>query len=107
MISIVYSDEALKDLEDIYSYIAFALKEKDIASKIIRNIRSDARSLDPFIEMYSLVEWEPWHSAGVRRMLVGNYSVYYLPDKEANKISVIRILYSGRDIEEIIKNSNY
>ena len=40
-------------------------------------------------------------------MLVGNYSVYYLPDKEANKISVIRILYSGRDIEGIIKNSNY
>ena len=35
-------------------------------------------------------------------MLVGNYSVYYLADRNTNSVNVIRILYAGRDVERII-----
>ncbi len=102
--TIEYSDEALEDLDGIYSYIAMELKEKRIAANLIKRIRQEIRGLEPFSEMFPLVEWEPWHSAGVRRMLVGNYSVFYLPDKKAKHVSIIRVFYSGRDIERIISD---
>ena len=100
----VYSEEALEDLDSIYSYIALELKAKSTAANLIRRIRQEVRGLEPFSEMFPVVDWEPWHSTGVRRMLVGNYSVYYLPDRNTNRVNVIRILYAGRDVERIIND---
>ena len=105
-ITFIYSDEAFEDLDDIYTYIAVELQEKRIAANLVKRIRKEIRELEPFSEMFPLVDWEPWHSEGVRRMLVGNYSVYYLPDRKSNSVSIIRIFYSGRDIEHIINGED-
>ena len=102
----LYSDEALEDLDDIYSYIAVELKAKSTATNLVRRIRQEIRGLEPFSEMFRVVDWEPWHSAGVRRLLVGNYSVYYLADRNTNSVNVIRILYAGRDVERIISGED-
>ena len=105
-ITFVYSDEALEDLDGIYTYIAVELQEKRIAANLIKRIRKEIRGLEPFSEMFQLVDWEPWHSEGVRRMLVGNYSVYYLPDRNSNSVKIIRVFYSGRDVEHIINGED-
>lgn len=54
-------------------------------------------------ERYSAVEWEPWASMGMRKVPVDNYIVFYLVDTVKLTVTVIRVLYNGRDIEGIIQ----
>lgn len=51
------------------------------------------------------VEWELWHSMKMHQLPVDNFIVYYLVDDEERAVTVVRVFYSGRDIEGII-NSN-
>ncbi len=55
--------------------------------------------LAEFPEKFSLYKKEPWHSRGLRVMPVDNYLVFYLSDKDAAIVTVIRVMYSGRDID--------
>ena len=100
--TVIYSPEAMDDLRSIYSYIAFKLKEPDIAKKLVDKIRNDIRKLDEQPERYAPVEWEPWKSMGMRKLLIGNYVVLYLTDNGQKEVSIIRIFYGGRNIEKII-----
>ena len=100
--TVIYSPEAMDDLRSIYSYIAFKLKEPDIAKKLVDKIRNDIRKLDEQPERYAPVEWEPWKSMGMRKLQIGNYVVLYLTDNGQKKVSITRIFYGGRNIEKII-----
>ena len=100
--SVLYTPEAYHDLGDIYSYIAFVLKEKGTASNLVKRIRKEIASLGAFPERYSSVEWEPWASMGIRKMPVERYVVYYCADMERKAVTIIRIFYGGRDVEGII-----
>ena len=71
-----YSGEALSDLREIYSYIA-----------------------------YELVGWEPWQSMNMHQLPIDNYIAYYLVDDKTKMVIITRIFYGGRDIKGII-NSN-
>lgn len=42
-----YAPQALDDLRDLYSYVAFSLKEPATAQKLVNRIRKAARSLVP------------------------------------------------------------
>ena len=53
-----------------------------------------------------VVEFEPWHEFGIRRMPVGNYNVYYHVSTEQNIVTVVRIFYGGRDVENIVNDSD-
>ena len=100
-----YSVDALGDLREIYSYIANKLLVPKTAKAQLRRIRKEVRSLDFMPARYTLVEWEPWHSMKMHQFLVDNFIVYYLVDDKVRTVTVARIFYDGRDIEEII-NSN-
>ncbi len=54
-------------------------------------------------ERYSLVDWEPWKSRNTHKVPVDNFVVFYIVEEEANKVTIIRILYSGRDIRNILR----
>lgn len=51
---------------------------------------------------YVVVEWELWHSMGMHQFPVDHFIIYYLIDNEKMTVTVVRVLYSGRDIEEFI-----
>ena len=99
-----YSPEAFADLKAVYTYIAFHLKERYTAEKQIGRIRREIRSLQELPERCAPVDWEPWASMGMRRMPVDRYVVYYLVDRAARCVSIIRIFYGGRDIESIVNS---
>ena len=100
--TVIYSPEAMDDLRSIYSYVAFKLKEPDIAKNLVDKIRNEIRKLDEQPERYAPVEWEPWKSLGMRKLPIGNYVVLYLTDNGKNAVSITRIFYGGRNIEHII-----
>lgn len=98
-----YSDDALRDLRDIFEYIAFELKEPDTATAQVNRIRDSIRSLDTFPARNQVVEWEPWSGRGMRQMPVDNFIAFYVIDSENSSVFVARIFYCGRDIQSHIK----
>ena len=94
-----YSAEARQDLRDIYEYIAYKLLVPETAARQAERIMKATRSLEQIPMRYRLYEGEPWHSQGLRVLPVDNYLVFYLPDETNATVSIIRIMYGGRDIE--------
>jgi toxin ParE1/3/4 len=100
---IEYSSEALEDLIGIFAYISYDLLSPKNAQRQVNRIREVIRSLDFMPERYSLVDWEPWKSRNTHKVPVDNFVVFYIVEEEANKVTIIRILYSGRDIRNILR----
>lgn len=76
---IVISDQAEIDLRGIFEYIAFEL-------------------LDHMPKRYRQYELEPWKSRGLRVAPVDNYFVLYIPDDDTQVVTIIRVMYGGRDV---------
>jgi hypothetical protein len=51
-------------------------------------------------ERFRLYEKEPWHRWGLRQMPVDHFSIFYIPDREDRIVTIIRIMYGGRSIED-------
>ncbi|MCD8326812.1 MAG: type II toxin-antitoxin system RelE/ParE family toxin [Lachnospiraceae bacterium] len=96
---IVYSAEALNDLENIYCYIAFDLMSPDTAENQVNRIRKSIRCLDLFPDGFVQVDWEPWKSMGMRKLPIDNYIAYFLINNSNYEVFIIRILYGGMDTE--------
>lgn len=96
--AIIYSAEALNDLREIYSYIAFSLLVPGTAQNQVDRIRKEARSLDLMPARHKIVDWEPWKSMEMHQLPVDNYIIFYLVDDEAMEVNITRIVYARRDM---------
>lgn len=67
----------------------------------------EIRSLDEMPQRYKLYDDEPWHSRGLRTLPVNNYLIFYLADEEKAVVTVIRIIYGGRDISKQLSETQY
>ena len=101
---VIYSPAAKDDLRGIYRYIAFELFEPIIAEKQVNRIREQIKKLDMFPKKHRKVSWEPWRTMGMRYMPVDNYVVYYLVNDDNLVVTIIRVFYGGRDVENAIHN---
>lgn len=91
---ILFTEQAELDLRDIYQYIAYTLIEPKIALRQLNRIEKCILSLEEMPERFKLFEKEPWHSRGLRQMLVDNFIVFYIPSAEKKIVTVIRVLGS-------------
>ena len=98
------TDKALNDLNGIYEYIAVNLQSPENAMGQYNRIADRVLELGFFPEKFRLVDFEPERSQGLRRMLVDNYSVFYVFMEEV--VTVTRVLYSASDIEKRLKEDN-
>lgn len=95
------TDEALADMEQLYNYIAFVLLAPDNAMGQYNRIADAILKLDAFPERFRIMDSEPEHSKGIRRMPIDNYSVFYVIKQD--RVIVTDVLYSASDIEERLK----
>ena len=93
------SDQADRDLRNIYEYIAFELQSPENASGQLDRLEESIMGLDQMPERFCEYESEPWHSRGLRIMPVGNYCVFYILDAKNAVVTIIRVMYGGRDID--------
>lgn len=103
---VIYSPQALEDLTEIYEYIRFTLQARIAADNQSSRIRKMIRSLDTLPARHSHVDWEPWASMKIYKVSVDNYMIFYRVDEKLSTVSIIRIFYSGRNIEDIVKHTN-
>lgn len=91
--------EAKSDLRGIFEYIAVTLQSVQNASGQLDRLERSINSLDQMLDRFRLYETEPWRSRNLRIMPVDNYLVFYIPDYEKSIVTVIRVMYGGRDAD--------
>ncbi len=101
---VIITDQADADLRGIYEYIAFELLSPDHAAGQLGRLEEYIAGLEKFPEKFRHYEKEPWHSRGLRVMPVDNYQVFYIPDYDAGIVTVIRVMYAGRDVDSQLKD---
>ena len=92
------SSRAESDLREIYEYIAYELESVSNASRQLQRLEEEILSLDQMPNRYPAYLEEPWYSRGLRVMSVDNYLVFYIPNAATQTVTVIRVMYGGRDI---------
>ena len=94
---------AESDLDGIVSYIAVFLANPQAASDFVDKLQDNIEEARAFPESGSLVHNEFLQLESVRKKMVGNYIMYYLPDMGEEIIYVLRIVYRKRNMDEILK----
>lgn len=95
------SEQAEKDLNDIYSYIYYELKSKISADRISQRLRNAMVGLSEMPKRFHVCPLEPWFSRGVRSVPVGNYSVFYFVNDDKNDVLITRVVYGKRNMENL------
>ncbi|MBQ6654301.1 MAG: type II toxin-antitoxin system RelE/ParE family toxin [Erysipelotrichaceae bacterium] len=103
---VIITDQALRDLEDIFEYIAVKFHSPSSAKKTIQNLFDAIRTLDMFPEGNRRYPEEPWRSRNLRVMTVGKYCVLYYPDNDNLIVRVSRVIYGRRDIGRILRETS-
>lgn len=100
------TQQAETDLQEIYDYIAFQLLSPENATGQLNRLERNIMMLDEMPERFHLYEKEPWRSRGLRMMTVDRYVVLYLPNRQTATVTILRVMYGGRDIDAQLKNEN-
>ena len=98
---VIYTSMALDDLRAIYSYIAWTLRAPDTAKKQVERIRQEIRGLDEMPLRCPAVQLPDWDGSPIRRLLVDRYAVFYEVCQEERRVTVDRIVYTGRDLKSL------
>ena len=97
---VVISIHAEEDLRGRFEYIAFELLSIDNAKKQLERLERKILSLNEMPERFPRYGKEPWYSRGLRFVTVDNYIVFYIPDIKEQVVTVLRVMYSARNIEK-------
>lgn len=100
--TVTYSSMALEDLRDIYEYIRYTLLAPIAAEHQILRIRKMIASLEVFPMRHQLVDEEPWKSKRMYKVPIDKYIVFYCVNDMMHVVSIVRIFYAARNIENLI-----
>ncbi len=103
MYEVEVSEQADRDLRGIFEYIAFELQSPKNASGQLDRLEKQILSLDTMPERYRKYEKEPWKTRGLRILPVDNYVILYIPDSNKKVVTILRVMYVGRDIDKQLK----
>lgn len=96
--SVEITAPAQRDLLSIVLYIRDALQAPTAAQNLLQQIREEIQGLCHMPERCPLWEDEPWHSQGLRKLVVKKYVVLYLIAEQRQAVQIARVFYGGRDI---------
>ena len=101
------TQQAQEQIREIVSYIRFTLQAPETATKMLDTLQEEIASLDQFPNCVPLTEEEPWHSAGIRKLPVKNYLVYFWVNEERKKVQITAVVYGRRDQRTALQNMKY
>ena len=93
------TNQADNDIRNIYEYIAYEMQSPQNAGGQLDRIKKGIISLDNMPEHYYFYKMEPWRSRRLHIAPVDNYCVLYIVDNDDRTVSIMRVMYDGRDID--------
>lgn len=86
---------ALRDLEDIYAYVARRLLEPGIALKLVETIENQILSLETMPYRCPERQTGMYAKKGYRQLFVKNYTVIYRVDEPNKTVLIVTVRYSS------------
>ena len=102
-----FTKKAEADLDEILSYISIELSNPEAASNFLKDVQTVIASICSLPKIGRIVDNEFLPNREIRKSLVGNYVLYYLPDIKEKRIYVLRILYGRRNLDELVREINH
>lgn len=99
----VLTESAEADIDEVFDYIAGELVNPDAASAFADELEEKLEEICKTPKAGRPVHNPYLKRDDVRRVLVKNYIAYYLIDEEKANIVVLRVVYSRRDQDRILK----
>ncbi len=96
--------QAQNDLCNIFEYITFTLQSPQNAAGQLGRLEESMDSLTRMPERFRVYDKEPWRSRNLRIMPVDHYLVFYIPNREEETVTVVRVMYAGRDIDRHLES---
>ena len=100
------TDEARADIRAAARYIAVELRQPDTAENLLDSFDEEIISLEMMPERYGYVHDEYLASLGIRMTMVKNYLMFYLVDRTALTVTIIRALHGRRDWISILTDQH-
>ena len=88
------TNRALRNLDDIYVYIAQTLLVPETALGLVDNIEKEILSLEEMPYRFPERKTGAYANRGYRQLFVGNYTVIYPIDEKHRQVIVVTIRYS-------------
>ena len=98
-----FTEKAEQDLDEILHYISVDLVNPTAAQNLGRKVFEKIDMVRTFPESGAPVDNEFLADKTVRKLPVDNYVIYYKAHYEEKVISIIRIIYGKRNLDEILK----
>lgn len=98
-----FTQAAEQDLDEILQYISVDLTNPAAAQNLGRKIFEKIDTVRDFPNSGPLVDNEFLADKTVRKLSVDNYVIYYKAHYEEKIISIIRIVYGKRNLNETLK----
>ena len=92
--------QAKADLRNIYNYIANELLSPQTAANQIDRLEENIFGLEVMPFRFKRYDEEPWKSRGLHIMPVDKFVVLYIPNKQKTIVTILRVMYGGRNINE-------
>ena len=102
-----FTKKAETDLDEILSYISIELSNPDAAASFLKDLQAVLASICSVPKIGRIVDNEFLPNREIRKSLVGNYVLYYLPDIKEKRIYVLRLLYGRRNLDELVREINH
>ena len=102
--TIVLTETAKNDLAEIFQYIAVELRSAQNAAAQFSRLEKAIASLDQMPERFRVYDKKKWRERNLHIMPVDHYLVFYIPKQEERTVTVMRILYAGREIDRQLGN---
>lgn len=101
------SNNAQADLRGIYEYIANNLQSIQSAEGQSRRLIKAVNSLSYMPERFRRYDNKFWQGPNLRVMNVDNYKIFYFTDNDAKAVTVMRIVYGRRNIDDLFNQSKF
>lgn len=104
MYQVTLTKQAQTDLREIFKYIAVDLQSVQNASGQLDRLEKAIASLDQMPERFRVYDKSKWRERNLHIMPVDNYLIFYIPDHNRETVTVMRVMYGGRDIDRQLKS---
>ena len=99
---IIITPEAEDDLDRLFAYIALELKAPETAFNYVHDIRSEFSTLSRMPKRFRIVDDEPWHSRGLRRMNARNFAAFFIVIEQEGTVFIQNVIYQKRDLPKVL-----
>ncbi len=98
-----FTEKAVQDLDEILHYISVELDNPIAAKNLGKKIFDQIDNVRCFPESGALVSNDYLADKTIRKMIVDHYVVYYKAHHEEKMISIVRVVYGKRNLDEILR----